>query len=175
MVDSVFKVWDKSTAGCSEYVVLFLDSSYFCTCAMLQNKGIVCRHFFWMVQEDGRFKYHIRFVLRRWFQEAMQQCEITENKIKALPFITAVSCRDPLSAEEGRTASGKDRTASGNDCTASGKDRTSDGENQLIDGDMDTSQNSFLRNLYSAQNRRRSLERSALARSWRCPSKLPRV
>lgn len=56
----------------TQYVVLLKDSSYVCTCLLLQNNGIVCRHFFHCMQADPRFKYHLKLIPRRWHTELEQ-------------------------------------------------------------------------------------------------------
>jgi hypothetical protein len=56
----------------TQYVVLLLDGSYICTCLLLQNSGIVCRHFFHLMQVDSRFKYHIKLIPSRWYKESVQ-------------------------------------------------------------------------------------------------------
>lgn len=81
-VKSVFRVSEKTAPReASEFVILFEDHSYFCTCALLQNMGIVCRHFFWMMQESGDFRYHIRLIPKRWFEEEMQENKQIDDKI----------------------------------------------------------------------------------------------
>ncbi|KAI7817786.1 hypothetical protein BC939DRAFT_464704 [Gamsiella multidivaricata] len=55
--------------------------SYFCTCLLLQNTEIVCRHFFCVMQGDSRCKYRISLVLKRWFKEQWQDLEDFEIKV----------------------------------------------------------------------------------------------
>ncbi|KAI7828102.1 hypothetical protein BC939DRAFT_444556 [Gamsiella multidivaricata] len=57
------------------------DHSYFCTCLLLQNKEIVCRHFFCVMQGDSRCKYRTSLVLKRWFKEQWQDLEGFETKV----------------------------------------------------------------------------------------------
>ncbi|KAI7816050.1 hypothetical protein BC939DRAFT_470583 [Gamsiella multidivaricata] len=54
-----------------EFVVVMVGHSYFCTCLLLQNTGIV----------DSRCKYRISLVLKRWFKEQWQDLEDFEIKV----------------------------------------------------------------------------------------------
>ncbi|ORZ27032.1 hypothetical protein BCR41DRAFT_181021 [Lobosporangium transversale] len=94
---AVSSVEDK-TSSVSEIVVLFRDRKHFCTCALSTNKGFVCRHYFWMMQEDNRFTYHIKMVLRRWFQENKQEGKAVEDMIEGEPFVNASTRKalDPI-------------------------------------------------------------------------------
>ncbi len=69
-VDAIFDVAYISSNR-PQYVVLLRDGSYLCTCLLLQNCGIVCRHFFRLMM-DGKCKYHIALVRRRWYKEVLQ-------------------------------------------------------------------------------------------------------
>ncbi|KAG0195362.1 hypothetical protein BGX28_001573, partial [Mortierella sp. GBA30] len=92
-VRAAFRVYDKSKPTVAEFVILFKDKSYFCTCVLLQNKGLVCSHIFWMMQEDARFGYHLRLIPRRWFKEEYQQDRVTDNKIRKQLFVFATPSR----------------------------------------------------------------------------------
>ena len=92
-VCAVFRVEEIAISGISEFIILLKDSSYFCTCVLLQNKGIVCRHFFYLMQEDGRFMYHIRLVPRRWYTEDKQQDKNVDEDIKKEEFASAFTVR----------------------------------------------------------------------------------
>lgn len=70
-----------------EYVILLSDSSYFCTCLALQNRGLVCRHFFHLMKEDELFKYSIRFTPLRWFTESHQDDKSLETSIRVEPSL----------------------------------------------------------------------------------------
>ena len=36
----------------NQYIVIFADGSYVCTCMLLSNRGIVCRHFFKILKKS---------------------------------------------------------------------------------------------------------------------------
>jgi hypothetical protein len=70
-----------------QYVILLRDGSYLCTCLLLQNSGIVCRHFFHLMQVDKKCKYHISLVRRRWYKELAQDDPNTD--VREEPFLFA--------------------------------------------------------------------------------------
>lgn len=56
----------------ANHVLLLQDKSYLCTCLLLQNSGIACRHFFKVMQRDRQCAYHIKLIPRRWYKEEFQ-------------------------------------------------------------------------------------------------------
>jgi hypothetical protein len=89
IVDAVFKVVDRSKRTSMEFVILYRDKGYFCTCASLENKGIVCRHFFRLLQEEENVLYHVSAIPMRWFKEALQDDPETKNNIIGEFFVSA--------------------------------------------------------------------------------------
>ncbi|KAF9401090.1 hypothetical protein BGZ94_005314 [Podila epigama] len=55
-----------------QHVILWKDNSYICSCLLLQNNGIVCRYFFHLMQADGRFKFHVKLIPKRWCLDDLQ-------------------------------------------------------------------------------------------------------
>jgi hypothetical protein len=92
-IDRIFEVSRRVTTATTEpiteYVVLFSDYSYFCTCALLQNKGIVCRHFLWMLQERPEFVYHPALIPTRWYREDLQLDSDIRRRVQQERFVQA--------------------------------------------------------------------------------------
>ena len=90
-IQGVFRVLESVGAEKGEYVLLLQNNKHFCTCALLKNKGIACRHFFWLMREDGRFVYNIQHIPRRWFR-AERQADLALlsdlNKVRLLTSST---------------------------------------------------------------------------------------
>ncbi|KAI7828606.1 hypothetical protein BC939DRAFT_443380, partial [Gamsiella multidivaricata] len=78
---AVYSIHNKIRRSQQEFVVVMVGHSYFCTCFLLQNTEIVCRHFFCVMQGDSRCKYLISLVLKRWFKEQWRDLEGFETKI----------------------------------------------------------------------------------------------
>jgi len=83
-VVQIFDVFYMLAEDYPQYVILLEDGSFLCTCLLLQNTGIVCRHFFHLMVEDKRCKYHISLIPKRWYKET-QQDVVTSDE----PFIFA--------------------------------------------------------------------------------------
>lgn len=77
-------------------VILLADGSYLCTCLQLQNSGVVCRHFFYLMREDCRFKYHISLIPRRWHRE---RARVSGQSIALEPFSVARTHPQPYEPE----------------------------------------------------------------------------
>lgn len=73
LVECVFEITHLLSKGGRQYLILLKDGSYICTLPFfLQNKGIVCRHFFAAMLSDQRCRYHISLVRKRWLKEEYQ-------------------------------------------------------------------------------------------------------
>ncbi|KAF9084865.1 hypothetical protein BGX27_003689, partial [Mortierella sp. AM989] len=97
-ISVVFFTKDKIDSDVQEYVVILTDNSYFCTCLLLQNLGIVCRHFFCAMQGDSRCKYHISLVLKRWFKEELQDRMHLKTVTSSETFQVASPHRNSISS-----------------------------------------------------------------------------
>jgi hypothetical protein len=86
-VETVFDVFFALAPDHPQHVVLLKDGSYLCTCLLLQNNGIVCRHFFHLMQVNKRCKYHISLIRRRWYKEVMQ--DDSNADVREEPFLFA--------------------------------------------------------------------------------------
>ena len=56
------------------FVILLHDGSHICTCLMIFNRGLVCRHFFQVMIHSQQAKFSISLIKRRWFK-----LEVTNN------------------------------------------------------------------------------------------------
>lgn len=65
----MFDVVDIREGGKTQHVVLTRNGSHLCTCLLMQNCGIVCAHFFKLMQADRRFLYHVALINQRWVRE----------------------------------------------------------------------------------------------------------
>ncbi|CAJ0640800.1 10604_t:CDS:2 [Entrophospora sp. SA101] len=48
-----------------QYVIVFNDGAYLCTCMLLSHEGIVCRHFLAILRTSQIAKFHISMVSKR--------------------------------------------------------------------------------------------------------------
>ncbi|GBB91286.1 hypothetical protein RclHR1_18480004 [Rhizophagus clarus] len=50
-----------------QYVILLQDGSHICTCLMLINKGIICRHFIKILTKSASAFFNISLIPSRWY------------------------------------------------------------------------------------------------------------
>src|SRR3990170_8057672 len=68
--ETVLEVWHvraTGTSGIGHYVVLLNDGTHLCTCLLLINKGLICRHFFRIATYSQTATYHITLIPSRWY------------------------------------------------------------------------------------------------------------
>lgn len=84
-VECVVDVYDRRKPESTDHIVLLNGGSHLCTCLLMQNSGIVCRHFFRIMQDDRRFRYHVSLINKRWLQERHQ--DDSKFDISSQPFL----------------------------------------------------------------------------------------
>ncbi|GBB98119.1 hypothetical protein RclHR1_03140018 [Rhizophagus clarus] len=50
------------------FVILLCDKSHICTCLMILNRGLVCRHFFQVMIRSKQAQFSIFLIKKRWFK-----------------------------------------------------------------------------------------------------------
>lgn len=66
--EQIIQVWHVKRTGClgvGNYIILLNDGTHLCTCMMLINKGIVCRHFFRVGTYSDLAVFHINLISSR--------------------------------------------------------------------------------------------------------------
>lgn len=87
-VTAVYVVKSDTRQGLDHYVLLLDNGSYFCTCLLAQNQGLVCRHFFVLMKDDHNFRYHIRFITPRWLKDAWKgKDDVEDGGIRSQTFL----------------------------------------------------------------------------------------
>ncbi|RIB29374.1 hypothetical protein C2G38_1950429, partial [Gigaspora rosea] len=66
------------------YVILYKNGRHLCTCFLLVNHGLVCRHFFCALLESDFARFHIMLLPIRWCRD-----DITELERAQEPFLTS--------------------------------------------------------------------------------------
>jgi len=84
-IEGIYKVFRLLTKDRPQYVLLMTNGGYMCSCLLLQNAGIVCRHFFLLMRQSPKCMYHISLIPRRWFQE--QHHGLKDSDLKGRPFL----------------------------------------------------------------------------------------
>ena len=80
LTEAIIEVWHvraTGTQGIGHYVILLNEGTHLCTCLLLVNKGLVCRHFF-RVGTYSRFAtFHICMIPNRWYLNPNTESFIT--------------------------------------------------------------------------------------------------
>ena len=66
--DNVKEIWEimvGNSLKAKHYVVLLKNEAHLCSCLMAIQKGIVCRHYFQIMLNTNKAKFHIRLILSR--------------------------------------------------------------------------------------------------------------
>ncbi|CAB5393350.1 unnamed protein product [Rhizophagus irregularis] len=61
----------------TQYIILLQDGSHICTCLMLINKGIICRHFIRILTKSASAFFNISLIPSRWYND--QAAQLSEN------------------------------------------------------------------------------------------------
>src|SRR6185437_12884122 len=68
--EAVIEVWHvraTGTQGMGHYVIILNDGTHLCTCLLLINKGLVCRHFLRIGTYSRCATFHISMIPNRWY------------------------------------------------------------------------------------------------------------
>ena len=66
-IKEVWHVRATGTKGIGHYVILLDEGTHLCTCLLLINKGLVCRHFFCVGTYSRYATFHISIIPNRWY------------------------------------------------------------------------------------------------------------
>lgn len=69
-LEAILEVWfvrATGTQGIGHYVVLLDEGTHLCTCLLLINKGLICRHFFRVGTYSQYATFHISMIPNRWY------------------------------------------------------------------------------------------------------------
>ena len=67
------------------FVIILFDRSHICTCLMILNRGLVCRHFFQVMIRSQQAQFSIFLIKRRWFK--LEIYNDSENFVQKQAFI----------------------------------------------------------------------------------------
>jgi len=51
------------------YVILLKNGSHICSCLSIIQRGIICRHYFQVMLNTSKARFHIRLIPSRWYQK----------------------------------------------------------------------------------------------------------
>ena len=68
--ESILEVWNVRATGIQgigHYLILLNEGTHLCTCLLLINKGLLCRHFFRVGTYSQYATFHISMIPNRWY------------------------------------------------------------------------------------------------------------
>ena len=98
--ETVVEVWHvraTGTSGIGHYVVLLNDGSHLCTCLLLLNKGLICRHFFRVATYSQLATFHITLISSRWYLKPNINLEIFLQQMSAIILCSTTNLEESLS------------------------------------------------------------------------------
>ncbi|CAB4483214.1 unnamed protein product [Rhizophagus irregularis] len=70
--DNVKEIWAVRVGNsliAKHYVILLKNDAHMCSCLMVIQKGVVCRHYFQVMLNTCKARFHIRLIPSRWYQK----------------------------------------------------------------------------------------------------------
>ena len=62
------------------FVILLCDKSHICTCLMILNRGLVCRHFFQVMIRSKQAQFSISLIKKRWLKLEVNESQLSNPK-----------------------------------------------------------------------------------------------
>lgn len=102
--ETILEVWHvraTGTSGIGHYVVLLNDGTHLCTCLLLMNKGLICRHFFRVATYSQSATYHITLIPSRWYLEPNVNQEALLQQMPAIILCSTTNSEENLPITNG--------------------------------------------------------------------------
>lgn len=96
MVLEVWHVRATGTSNTGHYVVLLDDGTHLCTCLLLINKGLICRHFFRVATYSQLATFHLTLISPRWYLEPNINQEIFLQQMPAIILCSITNSEESL-------------------------------------------------------------------------------
>src|SRR6266487_2235532 len=68
--EAILEVWSvraTGTQGIGHYLILLNEGTHLCTCLLLINKGLLCRHFLRVGTYSQYATFHVSMIPSRWY------------------------------------------------------------------------------------------------------------
>jgi hypothetical protein len=84
--ENILEVWrvnylTHSSNSKPQFVILLLDHGHVCTCLLILNRGLVCRHFFQVMIRSTKAQFSISLIKRRWFKLENQISSLNDDEL----------------------------------------------------------------------------------------------
>ncbi|CAG8784451.1 36699_t:CDS:2, partial [Gigaspora margarita] len=91
---TILEIWEVqylANSGSSHFVYLLNDGTFLCTCMIIKSHGYPCRHFYRVLTLTPTARFHIGLVNRRWYKDALQGSDISDNEFIVISSNTLIS------------------------------------------------------------------------------------
>jgi hypothetical protein len=101
MVLEMWHVRATGTSGVGHYVMLLNDGTHLCTCLLLMNKGLICRHFFRVATYSQSAAFHITLISSRWYLEPNIKQETLLQQMSVIILCSTINSEENLPITNG--------------------------------------------------------------------------
>lgn len=101
MVLEMWHVRATGTSGIGHYVMLLNDGTHLCTCLLLMNKGLICRHFLRVATYSQSATFHITLISSRWYLEPNIKQETLLQQMSAIILCSTINSEENLPITNG--------------------------------------------------------------------------
>src|SRR5579859_1467688 len=98
-MEAILEVWNvraTGTHGIGHYVILLDEGTYLCTCLLLINKGLVCRHFLRVGTYSQHANFHISMIPIRWYMNTDIQTDDLLQQYPSIPVCNIAQIEDSV-------------------------------------------------------------------------------
>lgn len=104
--DQIVSMWSVIVGNkltVKHFIILLSNGSHYCSCLSLNNRGIICRHYFQVMLHTPDAKFHIRLIPSRWYykdKDPSKEPFLVASKFEVeaapmvlqhdIPFLTAI-------------------------------------------------------------------------------------
>jgi hypothetical protein len=102
-LEVIKEVWHVRTTriqGTCHYVVLLDEGTHLCTCLLLINKGLICRHFFRVGTYSRYASFHISMIPNRWYLDTNIQASDLLQRYPSIPVCGTPQAEDGIEMEK---------------------------------------------------------------------------
>ena len=84
------------TKGIGHHVILLNEGTHLCTCLLLLNKGLACRHFFRVGTYSRNATFHISIIPTRWYLDTGIQRDDLLQQYSPIPVCDTIPAEDNI-------------------------------------------------------------------------------
>ena len=98
---TILEVWEivhLANPNTSHFIYLLNDSTFYCTYMMIKTHGYLYHHFYCIMTLIPTARFHIGLVNQRWYKDALQGINISDNEFIIISLNILTSKKHSLPA-----------------------------------------------------------------------------